>query len=287
MVGTATTARGMHGAGMLADAPGAAPAPGPGLGAQGPGVGLRAGRLRGDDLPEGRVLAVVGAVGGAGTSVVCAALAHGLRRAGERATLVDLDGQGPGLEMLLGIDDVPGVRWGDLDAARGEVDGVALVSGLPRWGVVPVLGGRPGGAAPDDAVVLDVCAGLVRAGETLVLDLPRPGAGAQSWRAAAALVGGADVVLVVAPLTVPAAAGAMAVVGALREAGATDVRMVVRGPAPGRVDGVDLAEVLGLPVVAELGRDRWLAAAVERGEGPPMGRRTPLGRFATHLAGAL
>ena len=59
------------------------------------------------------------------------------------------------------------------------------------------------------------------------------------------------------------------------------------GPAPGRVDPDDLSAVLGLPVAAVLGRDGWLASAVERGDGPPMGRRSVLGRFALELAGVL
>lgn len=245
---------------------------------------------------EGRVIGVVGACGGAGASVVAAAVAHGLRRAGERTTLVDLDAQAPGIEMMLGTEDAAGARWPDLVAARGEVDGVSLVAALPRWGVVPVLSGTREPGPPQDDVVIDVCTGLVRCGETVVLDLPRPGAwgattrtsdGSGYGRAVQALVAGSDVMLLVVPLRLPAAAGAATARDALLAAGAADVRVVVRGPAPGRVDPDDLSAVLGLPVAAVLGRDGWLASAVERGDGPPMGRRSVLGRFALELAGVL
>lgn len=252
----------------------------------------------GDVAPEpGRMIAVVGACGGAGTSVAAACVAYGLRRNGERATLVDLDAHAPGMDLLLGSDGGRGARWPDLVEARGEVEGAGVVAALPRWTVVPVLSGTTSGAPPDDDVVLGVCRGLVLAGETLVLDLPRPGAWGSATRrgggasagglALRTLLTGCETVLVVVPLTLPATVGARRVRDALRGAGATDVRAVVRGPAPGSVDADDVAAALGLPVAAAMGRDGGLARAIERGEGPAMSRRTPLGRFAVDVAGAL
>ncbi|MFJ3403143.1 pilus assembly protein FlpE [Promicromonospora sp. NPDC090134] len=255
--------------------------------------------------PEpGRVIGVVGACGGAGTSVVAACVAHGLRRGGERATLVDLDAHAPGTDLLLGADGGRGARWPDLVEARGEVDGLGVVAALPRWGAVPVLSSTPSGAPSDDDVVLGVCRGLVRAGETLVLDLPRPGA----WdsvtrrggggglpaeaphngaRAVRALLAACETVLLVVPLTLPAAVGAQRVRDELRAADVSDVRVVARGPAPGTVDPDDVAAALGLPTLAVLGRDAGLARAIERGEGPVVAHRTVLGRFAADVAAAL
>src|SRR5918997_5847376 len=116
-----------------------------------------------------RVVAVVGACGGAGTSTLAAAVAHGLRRSREPAALVDLDVPGPGLDVLLGVEDAPGARWPELAAARGDVDGRGLLAALPRWGSVPVLSGsRLRAERPDDAVLLDVCTALLRAGEAVV-----------------------------------------------------------------------------------------------------------------------
>ncbi|MGW2092051.1 septum site-determining protein Ssd [Promicromonospora sukumoe] len=247
----------------------------------------------------GRVIGVVGACGGAGASVVAACVAHGLRRGGERATLVDLDAHAPGADLLLGSDGGRGARWPDLVEARGEVDGIGVVAALPRWGAVPVLSGTATGAPPDDDVVLGVCQGLVRAGETLVLDLPRPGAWGTATRrggasspvgggtAVRALLAACGTVLLVVPLTLPATVGAQRVRDALRAAGVPDVRLVVRGPAPGAVDQDDVSAALGLPVAAAMDRDAGLARSIERGEGPAVSRRTTLGRFATDVAAAL
>jgi secretion/DNA translocation related CpaE-like protein len=244
-----------------------------------------------------RVVAVVGACGGAGTSTVAAALAHGLRRAAGRGVLVDLDAPGPGVEVLLGVESEPGARWPELGAARGEVDGRGLVAALPRWRSVPVLSAsRLSAEGPDDDVVLDVCAGLLRAGEHVVLDLPR------RWTPAVrALLAGADHVLLVAPLTMPGAAGTVVVATAVAAArgdrgsdegvpvadGGAVARLVCRRPRPGRVDAADLEELTGMPLAALVPADRRLVAAVERGEGPPMGRGTPLGRLGDTLATAV
>ena len=250
----------------------------------------------------GRVIGVVGACGGAGASVVAACVAHGLRRSGERATLVDLDTHAPGTDLLLGADGGRGARWPDLVGARGEVEGSGVVAALPRWGMVPVLSGTASGLPPDDDVVLDVCRGLVQAGETLVLDLPRPGSWGSATRRGAGpaaeapgsdglalgtLLARCETTLIVVPLTLPATVGAQRVRDALRGAGVSDVRVVARGPAPGSVDEDDVAAALGLPVVAAMGRDGGLARAIERGEGPAMSRRATLGRFAVDVAGAL
>lgn len=242
-----------------------------------PGV-RRAGRAT-------RTVAVVGACGGAGTTTIAAAVAHGLRRADEPAVLVDLDVPGPGQDVLLGIEDEPGARWPELTAARGDVDGDGLLAALPRWRTVPVLSAsRQHTDPPDDAVVVDVTTALLRAGESVVLDLPRPAAWSQ---AAGLLAAAADVVLLVVPCTVPGVAGAVAAGARLHAAQVREPWVVARRPVPGRVDAPALEAALGLDVVAEVRWDGRLADSVDRGEGPPVGRRSPLGRVAAELATAL
>jgi secretion/DNA translocation related CpaE-like protein len=232
-----------------------------------------------------RLVAVVGACGGAGSSLLAATLTRSLRRRSRAATLIDLDLPGAGLDVLLGIEAAAGARWPDLADARGSVDGADLLAALPRWGTVPVLSGtRAVPAVPDVAVVLDVTTALLRVGECVVLDLPRPGGWGDVGRS---LVSAADTVLLVAPLTAPGAAGAVAVDGVLTAAGVRDVRLVARGPAPGRVDATGLAAALGRDVDAVVGWDARLAGAVERGEGPPARRRSPLWRAAVSIAEGL
>ncbi|WP_153506530.1 septum site-determining protein Ssd [Cumulibacter manganitolerans] len=77
---------------------------------------------------SGRVVAVRGAAGGVGTSVVAAGLA--LAVAGAPAVLIDTDPAGGWLDLILGID-LDGLGWAELAGLRGRVDGAALAASVP------------------------------------------------------------------------------------------------------------------------------------------------------------
>lgn len=228
----------------------------------------------------GAVVAVVGARGGAGASVVAASLARAVARRRAPACLVDLALVGGGLDVLLGIEQDAGVRWPDLADARGRLDGEDLLARLPRWGTVPVVSTERGGG-PEPTALADVVAALAevtsaRAG-VLVLDVDRAAVG--SGAAGAGLLVACDEVLVVTPLDVTGVAGAAAV----RDRVDGPAALVVRGPAPGRLAGGEVADAVGLDVAATVGWDRALAGAVERGQGPCVGRG-PVVRAGRELA---
>src|SRR5690606_10448493 len=106
-------------------------------GRSGAGVAAVGGRTRagtkGADGMGGAVVAVVGARGGAGASVVAASLGRAAGRRRGPVGLVDLALVGGGLDVLLGVEQDPGVRWPDLADARGRLDGEDLLARLPRW----------------------------------------------------------------------------------------------------------------------------------------------------------
>ncbi|MCL1899279.1 MAG: pilus assembly protein FlpE [Promicromonosporaceae bacterium] len=230
------------------------------------------------------LVAVIGAVGGAGASCVAAGVAAHLGRTTPGgAVLVDLDLCGGGIEVLLGIEQVPGARWPDLSGARGEVEGQAVVASLPRWGDTPVLSASRLAADPlRDDVILDVCSCLLRAEQQVVLDLPRPGAWTPAIRA---LLSDADATIAVSPCEITAAAGLQALTACLREVrqAGDKVRLVARTPSVGRVDPEDLGALSGLQWV-ELRDEKGMRGAIERGEGPPLGARSRLARLGDALA---
>jgi hypothetical protein len=106
---------------------------------------------------EHTVLGVIGASGGLGTSTLCVALA--VRGAPHVGATVCLDGApgAEGLDVTACLEHVPGLRWPDLSGAQGEVDGTALLRGLPGDGTARVLAGSC------DAVPDEVAACAVRA----------------------------------------------------------------------------------------------------------------------------
>ncbi|HEY8728348.1 MAG TPA: hypothetical protein VIL94_02120, partial [Acidothermaceae bacterium] len=77
----------------------------------------------------------------------------------------------------------------------------------------------------------------------------------------------ADVVLLVVPAEIRAAAAAARVAAQITSL-CDDVRVVVRGPAPGGLRPADVATALGLPLAGFIKPERYLAAALERGHAP-------------------
>jgi secretion/DNA translocation related CpaE-like protein len=245
---------------------------------------------------RGRVVAVVGGRGGAGASTLAVAVALAAVRRRLRTALVDGDPLGGGLDLLLGAEQIPGLRWADLVDVRGRlqpglltegcvrVDGVHLVS----WGAGPVSerawsGPLPAAAGPAGEVgsavaspeamgaVLDAAA---RECELAVVDLPRSFGPTET----AALITCHQVLLVV-PAEVRAAAAAARVAEAMAGLVA-DLRLVVRGPAPAGLPAQAVADLLGLPLAAALPAEPGLAAALDRGEAAAIRPRGALARFA-------
>ena len=227
----------------------------------------------------GQVLAVTGARGGLGASVLLLHLAWALGRAGRRVAMMDLDPTG-GLDLLCGQSVLTGLRWADLPAEESAFRPGHLVGALPVWHAMPVLTGDVrGGPLPCAEAVLEA----MRAEHDVVLvDLPRgapppPGAG----------------VLILTGLDLRSAVAAESTASRLR------------GPAPGGCEGADAAAgvpvwlvarqvgedvvvedlelITGCPVLGQVPTDRVLAKRLALGE-DPVRSRSALRRAASALA---
>jgi len=238
-----------------------------------------------EDGRPGTVVAVVGGRGGAGASVFAAALALVAQRTSGRALLVDCDPLGGGLDYLLGAEEVDGLRWPQLGLTGGRVAAGTLHAALPA---IPVGGrrltvlscGRDGEPPNADAVAAVVDSGR-RAGDTVVCDLPR-----HLPDAAGAALDRAELVALVVPAEVRACAAAAPLAERLVARGG-NVRLVVRGPAPGGLAPIDVSKVLGLPLLAAMRPAPGLAATLEAGRLPFRSARSPLARAAAAVLDAL
>ena len=217
----------------------------------------------------GAAVAVVGGCGGAGASVLAAALAVTAVRQGGRALLVDCDPLGGGLDLVLGAEDVAGLRWPDVDVGNGHVPAAAWHAALPA---PPVPGRSVGELAllscdrsprgPTAAAVAAVLQAGRRAGETVVCDLPR-----YPTEAAVTALGAVDLTLLVVPADIRASAAAARVAALLAEHGSS-AQLVVRGPSPGGIDATEIARALDLPLLAAMRPEPGLSRAVESGRAP-------------------
>ncbi|MFC6010131.1 septum site-determining protein Ssd [Nocardia lasii] len=305
---------------------------------------------------EGVVIAVVGAGGGAGASTLAAATAlrGAARRVRRDTVLIDgapLDG---GIDLVLGMENVPGLRWPDLVIQDGRVSAAALHNALPagapglavlscgralsgggaaefsgRGGsalgatdanqvgvsdnsairpgrasrgspghsqaaldrgagdAMSQVGGRAGferaesdspaarsravGAAAElsPAAVRAVIESGRTAGDLVVCDVS-----SERGPAADAMLDAADLVVLIVPARLRSIAAAEVVSAYLGERN-PNRGLIVRGPAPGGLRGAEVAELLGLPLLAAVRGQAGLASRLERG-GLNVRRRGPL-----------
>ena len=124
-------------------------------------------------------------------------------------------------------------------------------------------------ALPVDALE-SVLAAARRSHELTVLDVP-----GRLERAAVPVLAACDQVLLVVPARVRAAAAARRVADVLAPHVA-DLRLVVRGPAPTGLGADAVVDAVGLPLAGDLAAEKDLDAAVDRGEGVLLRRRSPL-----------
>jgi secretion/DNA translocation related CpaE-like protein len=228
--------------------------------------------------PPGRVLAVVGGRGGAGASVFASAVAMAAARAGHPAMLVDCDPLAGGLDLVLGAENEKGLRWPDVRVRSGRVASSSLRAALPGTAGLRLLSGARKGFAPEPEAITAIVEASRRGGDVVVCDLPRDLSA--TVEAALAL---ANLTVVVVPAELRACASAARIAERLRSRG-VEASVVVRGPAPGRLQPDEVAEAVGLPLLTWMPHQRGLAVALEKGR---LVERGPLAIAAREVLKAL
>lgn len=224
------------------------------------------------------LVAVLGGRGGAGASVLAAGLAVTAAAFGRRVLLVDADPLGGGLDLVLGWEDDTGLRWPELTGSSGRLDPGGLVGALPGRGDLALLSfdRRDLATAPPEAMAAVLAAGRA-ARELVVVDLPR-----RLDTAATVALQTADRALLVVPAEVRAATAA-AKVAAEAAKHCADLRLVVRGPSPGRLSAEEISRSLGLPLAGTLRPEQGLPATLEGGQAPTATGRGPLAALCRQL----
>ncbi|MFL6141865.1 MAG: septum site-determining protein Ssd [Labedaea sp.] len=227
-------------------------------------VGVLADVAEGTAGDRGRVLAVLGARGGAGASVFAAAVGLTVLRDGDHTLLIDCDPLGGGLDLVLGAESESGLRWPDLRLKAGRVAASALHSALPGrsrgTARLTLLSGAREGVGPEPDAVAAVLDAGKRAGETVICDLSR-----EFGPAAGAALDRADLAVIVVPAEVRSCVGGKLIGRRLAERGVT-ARLIVRGPAPGGLRTSEVVDAVGLPLLTAMRPEPRLALCLERGE---------------------
>jgi secretion/DNA translocation related CpaE-like protein len=227
-----------------------------------------------------RTVGVIAGSGGAGATTFACALAQTAARKAP-AVLLDLDPLGPGVDRVVGVDSTPGVRWNALADSRGRLASRSLRSALPAADGLAVLTWAVESLVPlDITLVREVLSAAQRGHDLVIVDLPRSvdGIGAE-------VVTRCDLVVLVGDPTVLGVASAGRVAASLRPLNEC-VGLVVRDGGSG-VPPHDVATALGLPLLAEMRRQRRLGEHVDLGLGPVHSQRCPLARAARSVLDAL
>ncbi len=224
---------------------------------------------------RGRMIAVIPGRGGGGASVFAAALTQCARE----ALLIDLDPYSGGIDLLLGTESVPGLRWPDITAQGGRLGWSAVRSALPSWGTITVLSSARSFHDVDPRLVAAIAEAGRRGGSTVVCDLPRQvgPAGTQALELA-------DLVAVVTGCDVRGVAAASALTAVVRTVN-PNVGLVVRGPAPGGLRARDAVEIVAAPLLAAMRPEPMLAQRIEQA-GLRLRRRSPLAVAARRVLAA-
>ncbi|RKN48418.1 septum site-determining protein Ssd [Micromonospora endolithica] len=231
-----------------------------------------------DSAGEARLVAVLGGRGGAGASVLAGGLAVTAARSRLRTLLVDADPLGGGLDLVLGWEQLDGLRWPALTDAEGRVDAPALVRALPRRGDLVMLSWDRGDPLPLPAEAMAATLAAARRGrDFVVVDLPR-----RLDDAAVTALQSVDRAFVVVPAELRATAAAARVVAAAAPHCA-DLAVIVRGPAPGRLKAAEVARALGLPLAGTLRPEPALCRELERGAAPTADGRGPLAALCRRI----
>ncbi|MDQ0736039.1 septum site-determining protein Ssd [Arthrobacter agilis] len=206
-----------------------------------------AGRL--NPAAGGSVVGFLGAAGGCGASTFAFWCARSLAQQGRATLLVDGNPLAGGLDLALGLDERPGVRWSDLRELRGTLNAAQLRSALPADGNLSVLshsaGAADGGEGMASATaVLDAARGAF---DLSVVDLGGRNPVDRS------LSSSCDHLVLLVPSRPRSVA---AVDDVLSAYGSVPVTVVLRGPVLDGLDAWHVAELTGrtdplpyLPVV--------------------------------------
>lgn len=224
----------------------------------------------------GRIVAVVGGCGGAGASVLAAALAQ----CAADALLVDLDPCGGGIDLLMAGGPAPGLRWTDLTLRGGRLTWTAVRDALPVMRGAVVLSAPRHCHDLEAGPVQAVLDAGRRGGATVVCDVAR-----RMTDATEAAVAAADLVVVVSRCDVRAAAATAAFTPVVTAINPT-AGLVVRGPAPGGLRAGEIAELVAVPLLAAMRADPGVDDQID-GAGLRVRRRSGLAAAARRVLDVL
>ena len=190
---------------------------------------------------SGSIVGVLGAAGGCGVSTLAYWCARSAADRGRAVVVIDGQPLGGGLDLALGLETRPGVRWNDLADIRGTLSAEQFAAALPTDRGVALLShaARTGPAGGEDGETMRSSGAVIDASrsafDVTVIDL---GSAASADRT---LTAACDHLVLVVPARHRSVAAAPDI---LRSHGSATT-VVVRGPVTDGLDAWVVADLLG------------------------------------------
>ena len=215
-----------------------------------------------ESAQAGRVIGVVGAVGGAGASTLACWLADALARKGGASAVVDAQPRAAGLDLVLGTETEDGLRWPELHQFSGAVAADQLWAALPAAGALRYLSWDRNATHAGTVPMGTVIHALRGAARFLVVDLNADRLSEQSrW---------CDALLVLTPRTVR---GVLAAAHAAGRSACEHTVTVLSGLNIADVDAAAVETATGVPCAGSIGFDPRVPQDVDIGASLQRGRR--------------
>ncbi len=227
------------------------------------------------------VIAVTSSVGGAGASTLAASVA--LHMAADVPTvLIDADPQSAGIDLLLGCELCPGIRWAELRLADATIDPTDIVTALPHTdNHLPVLTAARGGLVSGiTEEKLQLAIRILSASYHVIVDLP------SHAPFFSAVADHCDYVEVLSPAEVRAAANAQRIIAKLRS-NRIPCGLSIRHRGWSGLSGTDMEAIVGIAPTTEIRTISGLARLIETAGLSHIQQPKPLRLAATTLTQAV
>lgn len=211
---------------------------------------------------RGLCVAIIPGAGGAGASLLSAGLAFHARQLFSDVVLVDFDESSAGLDIVLGIETQPGMRWQDFHSLSGSISGSDILRGLPARDGVALLTHNGSKSAAEKFVPEAIIQQLRGVSGLVIIDFPR----FTNQIAAVKILQQCDVAFVVTPSTVRGSASTKIAITKISKH-VTTTELVIRNLPGTNLDALRIAQSLDVPLAGVVNTDPRIVEQIEQGFG--------------------
>lgn len=211
---------------------------------------------------KGLCVAIIPGAGGAGASLLSAGLAFHARQFFSDVVLVDLDESSAGLDVVLGIETQPGMRWQDFHSLTGSISGSDILRGLPARDGVALLTHNDSETIPDKFLPDTIIQQLRGVSGLVIIDFPR----FTNQVATIEILQQCDIAYVVTPSTVRGSASTKKVIVNISKHVA-NVELVIRNMPGTNLDALRIAQSIDVPLAGVVNSDPRIVEQIEQGFG--------------------